>query len=142
MVLSDLNKKVIGNLGKKIKPQVKLLGADALERLFTCHPQAKSYFTNFSGFTAKDKQVQDHGVLVLDALVEATNHLDNLPHHLEDLAKKHGTNLLVDPHNFALFSDCIAVTLAAHLSEFCPTTHCAFDKFLEEVIHQLNSQYR
>ncbi|XP_069762789.1 hemoglobin subunit alpha-1-like [Narcine bancroftii] len=142
MVLSDANKKAIADLAKKIKPQVKLLGADALERLFTCHPQAKSYFTQFSGFTAKDKPVQDHGVVVLNALLEAANHLDNLSHHLEGLSEKHGTEILVSPNNFKLLSECFAVTLGAHLANFDPETHCAFDKFLEEVSYHLNSHYR
>nr|P20245.1 RecName: Full=Hemoglobin subunit alpha-2; AltName: Full=Alpha-2-globin; AltName: Full=Hemoglobin alpha-2 chain [Torpedo marmorata] len=141
-VLSEGNKKIIKNLLQKIHSQTEVLGAEALARLFECHPQTKSYFPKFSGFSANDKRVKHHGDLVLKALVDTNDHLDDLPHHLHKLAEKHGKDLLVDPHNFKLFSDCIAVTLAAHLQEKSPETHCAVDKFLEEVTYQLSSLYR
>ncbi|XP_032896870.1 hemoglobin subunit alpha-like [Amblyraja radiata] len=142
MVLSAANKQVIHQLAETLHANAAVLGADALARLFELHPQTKTYFKGFAGYHATDPQVIAHGTKVIEALAKAADHLDNLPKHLEKLAKKHGTELLVDPHNFVLFSDIIVVTLAIHLPSFTPATHTAIDKFLEEVAHQLSSEYR
>nr|1CG5_A Chain A, PROTEIN (HEMOGLOBIN) [Hemitrygon akajei]1CG8_A Chain A, PROTEIN (HEMOGLOBIN) [Hemitrygon akajei] len=141
-VLSSQNKKAIEELGNLIKANAEAWGADALARLFELHPQTKTYFSKFSGFEACNEQVKKHGKRVMNALADATHHLDNLHLHLEDLARKHGENLLVDPHNFHLFADCIVVTLAVNLQAFTPVTHCAVDKFLELVAYELSSCYR
>ncbi|XP_059834658.1 hemoglobin subunit alpha [Hypanus sabinus] len=142
MVLSGPNKKAIEELGNLIKANAEAWGADALARLFELHPQAKTYFTKFKSFDASDEQVRKHGQRVMNALAEATHNLDNLHAHLEDLARKHGEKLLVDPQNFHLFADCIVVTLAINLQSFAPVTHCAVDKFLELLAYELSSCYR
>ncbi|XP_032896875.1 hemoglobin subunit alpha-like [Amblyraja radiata] len=140
MVLSEADKHAIRQVAHQIKP--KSYGADALARLFEIHPQTKTYFPSFTSYLATDPHVIAHGTKVFEALVKATEHLDDLPKHLEKLAKKHGSELLVDPHNFELFSDIIVATLAIHLPSFTPATHTSVDKFLEEVAHQLSSAYR
>ncbi|XP_072124664.1 hemoglobin subunit alpha-like [Mobula birostris] len=142
MVLSSHNKQVIEELGHHIKANAEAWGADALARLFELHPQTKTYFKKFSTYKASDPSVKKHGGVVMTALADAAHSVDNLSSHLEPLAKKHGKDLLVDPHNFLLFADCIAVTLAIHLPAFTPATHCAVDKFLELLAHELSSNYR
>ncbi|XP_072124666.1 hemoglobin subunit alpha-like [Mobula birostris] len=142
MVLSEGNKQIIRKLAKDIKDNAEALGADALARLFLLHPQTKTYFKKFTSFKANDASVKAHGCRVMDAVVGAAQHLDNLGEQLNFLAHKHGEELLVDPHNFHLFADCIAVTLAVHLPVFTPEVHCAVDKFLELLSHHLSSKYR
>ncbi|XP_072916912.1 hemoglobin subunit alpha-like [Hemitrygon akajei] len=142
MVLSSQNKKVLVQLGILIKANAEAWGADALARLFELHPQTKTYFSKFSGFDACNEHVKKHGLRVMNALAEATHHLDNLHLHLEDLARKHGEQLVVDPPNFHLFAVCILVTLAAHLHAFPLATHCAVDKFLQLISDELSSYYR
>nr|AAX49345.1 alpha 1 globin [Bathyraja eatonii] len=142
MVLSDANKQEIHHVAELIKAHAEAVGADALARLFELHPQTKTYFPNFSGYHATDAPVKAHGAKVINAVLKAAEHLDDLPKHLEKLATKHGHELLVDPHNFVLFSDIIVVTLATRLPTFSPATHRAIDKFLEELVHQLSSKYR
>ncbi|XP_062914868.1 hemoglobin subunit alpha-like [Mobula hypostoma] len=142
MVLSSHNKQVIEELGNHIKANAEAWGADALARLFELHPQTKTYFKKFNTYKASDPSVKKHGGVVMGALADAAHSVDNLSSHLEHLAKKHGEELLVDPHNFHLFADCIIVTLAIHLPGFTPATHCAVDKFLELVAHELSSKYR
>ncbi|XP_059834657.1 hemoglobin subunit alpha-like [Hypanus sabinus] len=142
MVLSGPNKQVIEELGIQIKANAEAWGADALARLFEIHPQAKTYFPKFNGYKASDPAVRKHGCLVMKAVADAAQNVDNLSKHLESLAKKHGEELLVDPHNFQLLADCITVTLAINLTAFTPATHCAVDKFLELLAHELSSKYR
>ncbi|XP_055507174.1 hemoglobin subunit alpha-like [Leucoraja erinacea] len=142
MVLSESNKQVIHQLAETLRANAAVLGADALARLFELHPQTKTYFPSFTGYHAADPHVIAHGTKVFEALAKAAEHLDDLPHHLDKLAERHGHELLVDPHNFVLFSNIIVVTLALHLPSFTPATHTAIDKFLEEVAHQLSSKYR
>ncbi|XP_059835616.1 hemoglobin subunit alpha-like [Hypanus sabinus] len=142
MVLSDANKKIIRSLGKDIKANAELLGADALARLFQLHPQTKTYFGKFATFDACDTAVKLHGSRVMNVVGDAALNVDNLRQLLESLADKHGKQLLVDPNNFHLFADCIAVTLAIYLPDFSPEIHRAVDKFLELVTHELVSKYR
>ncbi|XP_072916906.1 hemoglobin subunit alpha-like [Hemitrygon akajei] len=142
MVLSDANKKIIKRLGKDIKAKAELLGADALARLFMLHPQTKTYFQNFTAFDASDTAVKMHGSKVMSVVGDAALNVDNLRQLLDSLADKHGKDLLVDPNNFHLFADCIAVTLAIYLPEFTPEIHRAVDKFLELVTHEMVSKYR
>ncbi|XP_051877311.1 hemoglobin subunit alpha-like [Pristis pectinata] len=142
MVLSDANRQVIESLGRDLAANAEALGADALARLFDVHPQTKTYFPKFTGFKSSDQQVKDHGHQVMKAVAKAAQNLDNLPTHMRELAKKHGKELLVDPQNFNLFADCIAVTLAIYLSSFPAAAHCAVDKFLELLTHELRSDYR
>ncbi|XP_059834653.1 hemoglobin subunit alpha-like [Hypanus sabinus] len=142
MVLSGHNKQVIEELGNLIKANAEAWGADALARLFEIHPQAKTYFPKFNGYKASDPAVRKHGCLVMEAVADAAHNVDNLSKHLESLAKKHGEELLVDPHNFQLLADCIVITLAINLQAFTPATHCAVDKFLELLAHELSSKYR
>ncbi|XP_062913478.1 hemoglobin subunit alpha-like [Mobula hypostoma] len=142
MVLSEGNKQMIRKLAKDIKDNAEVLGADALARLFLIHPQTKTYFKKFTSFKASDPSVKAHGRRVMDAVVGAAQHLDNLGEQLNFLAHRHGEELLVDPNNFHIFADCITVTLATHLPSFTPEAHCAVDKFLELVIHHLVSKYR
>ncbi|XP_062913467.1 hemoglobin subunit alpha-like [Mobula hypostoma] len=142
MVLSGPNKQVIEELGNHIKANAEAWGAEALARLFEIHPQAKTYFPKFNGYKASDQPVRRHGRIVMEAVADAAHNVDNLSKHLEKLAKRHGEELLVDPHNFHLLADCITVTLAIHLPAFSPATHCAVDKFLELLAHELSSKYR
>ncbi|XP_059835618.1 hemoglobin subunit alpha-like [Hypanus sabinus] len=142
MVLSSQNKKVLVELGILIKANAEAWGADALARLFELHPQTKRYFSKFSGFDASDEQVRKHGQRVMNALAEATRNVDNLHVHLEDLARKHGEVICVDPQNFHLFAVCILVTLATHLQAFPLATHCAVHKFLQLITDELSTYYR
>ncbi|XP_067859234.1 hemoglobin subunit alpha-like [Heptranchias perlo] len=142
MPLSAADKAEIKQLSGPLAAHADEWGADILARLFAVYPTTKTYFLEFHDFTAHGPRVIKHGGVVVTALANAANHLDDLPGHLAKLALKHGQELKVDPHNFYLIAHCILVTLSTRLKEFKPATHCAADKFLLEVAQILSSKYR
>nr|P07408.1 RecName: Full=Hemoglobin subunit alpha; AltName: Full=Alpha-globin; AltName: Full=Hemoglobin alpha chain [Squalus acanthias] len=141
-VLSAADKTAIKHLTGSLRTNAEAWGAESLARMFATTPSTKTYFSKFTDFSANGKRVKAHGGKVLNAVADATDHLDNVAGHLDPLAVLHGTTLCVDPHNFPLLTQCILVTLAAHLTELKPETHCALDKFLCEVATALGSHYR
>ncbi|XP_078096147.1 hemoglobin subunit alpha [Mustelus asterias] len=141
MILSEIEKQKIGKIAQVLAKSPEAFGAEALARLFVTHPGSKSYF-DYKDYSAAGAKVQVHGGKVIRAVVKAAEHLDDLHSHLEGLALIHGKKLLVDPQNFPMLSECIIVTLATHLADFCPATHCAIDKLLSAICQELSSRYR
>nr|P02021.1 RecName: Full=Hemoglobin subunit alpha; AltName: Full=Alpha-globin; AltName: Full=Hemoglobin alpha chain [Heterodontus portusjacksoni]prf//762100A hemoglobin alpha [Heterodontus portusjacksoni] len=129
-------------LSKVLAQNAEAFGAEALARMFTVYAATKSYFKDYKDFTAAAPSIKAHGAKVVTALAKACDHLDDLKTHLHKLATFHGSELKVDPANFQYLSYCLEVALAVHLTEFSPETHCALDKFLTNVCHELSSRYR
>lgn len=79
-----------------------------LNRMFTEHPDTKSYFTHFKGMDSAEEmkqsnQVRGHGKKVFSAINDMVQHLDNSEAFLGiviPLGKKHATQLKIDPKNF------------------------------------------
>ncbi|PIO26168.1 Hemoglobin subunit alpha-C [Aquarana catesbeiana] len=117
-------------------------GAEALHRMFLCHPQTKTYFPNFD-FHANSAHLKNHGKKVMNALTDAVKHLDHPEASLSSLSDLHAFTLRVDPGNFALLSNNILVVVAVHHSDkLSYETHQALDKFLNVVSGLLTSKYR
>nr|3MKB_A Chain A, Hemoglobin subunit alpha [Isurus oxyrinchus]3MKB_C Chain C, Hemoglobin subunit alpha [Isurus oxyrinchus] len=138
---TGVERSTIGAIAKILASTPEAYGAEALARLFATHPGAKSYF-DYADYSAAGAKVQLHGGKVIRAVVSAAEHDDDLHAHLMVLAVTHGKKLLVDPSNFPMLSECILVTLATHLAEFSPATHCAVDKLLSAISSELSSKYR
>lgn len=79
-----------------------------LNRMFTEHPDTKSYFTHFKGMDSAEEmkqsdQVRGHGKRVFSAINDLVQHLDNTEAFLgvlNPLGQKHATQLKIDPKNF------------------------------------------
>uniref|UniRef100_A0A8D0EY70 Globin domain-containing protein n=1 Tax=Strix occidentalis caurina TaxID=311401 RepID=A0A8D0EY70_STROC len=68
-----------------------------LDRMFTDHPDTKTYFTHFKGMDStkemkQSDQVGGHSKMVFTAINNMVQHLDN--------SKTHATQLKTDPKNF------------------------------------------
>ncbi|XP_075035968.1 hemoglobin subunit alpha-2-like [Mixophyes fleayi] len=117
-------------------------GGEAMQRLFLCDPQTKTYFPNFDCHKVSP-QIANQGKKVVDALTEAVKHLDNIEGALDKLSDLHAYDLRVDPGNFPLLAHQFLVVIAIHLhKKFDCCTHQAVDKFLARVGCCLTSKYR
>ncbi|XP_078520449.1 hemoglobin subunit zeta [Lissotriton helveticus] len=142
MTLTAAEKASLVALSGKISGHAEALGAEALDRLFLCFPQSKTYFRHFD-LTPGSADIKRHGGKVLSAIGEAAKHVDNLQQALSKLSDLHAYNLRVDPVNFKVLAHCIETVLAAHFpAEFTPEAHAAWDKFLAAVSAVLTSKYR
>ncbi|XP_072336871.1 hemoglobin subunit alpha-like [Scyliorhinus torazame] len=141
MIFTDNDKNEIMPIIKVLEQNAEKLGAESLARMFALYPGSKVYF-HFEDFSAAGPKVKKHGAKVIGAITKAAHHLDDLHGHLEGLAETHGKVLLVDPQNFPKLCQCIEVTLASHLTEFLPSTHCSIDKLLTVICQILSSRYR
>ncbi|KAM4026502.1 hemoglobin subunit alpha-2-like [Anomaloglossus baeobatrachus] len=117
-------------------------GGEALYRMFLSNPQTKTYFPGFE--IHKDSpQIKAHGKKVVNALTEASKHMDNIEGALGNLIDRHAYDLRVDPGNFKLLAHHILVTIATHFPDkFDCMTHQALDKFLAAVGAALTCKYR
>uniref|UniRef100_A0A8C9EPP6 superoxide dismutase n=1 Tax=Pavo cristatus TaxID=9049 RepID=A0A8C9EPP6_PAVCR len=83
-------------------------GTAVLVRMFTEHPDTKSYFTHFKGMDSAEEMkqsdhVRGHGKRVFTAINDMVQHLDNTEAFLgilNPLGQKHATQLKIDPKNF------------------------------------------
>ncbi|XP_049623966.1 hemoglobin subunit zeta-like [Suncus etruscus] len=142
MSLTKAERTHVLSLWDKVSAQANVVGPEALERLFCCFPQTKTYFPHFD-LSAGSAQLQAHGTKVLNALGEAVKSLDNVSGALAKLSELHAYVLRVDPVNFKLLAHCLLVTLAAHFpDDFTAETHAALDKFLTLVSSVLTEKYR
>nr|P83113.1 RecName: Full=Hemoglobin subunit alpha-2; AltName: Full=Alpha-2-globin; AltName: Full=Hemoglobin alpha-2 chain [Telmatobius peruvianus] len=117
-------------------------GGEALYRLFLSNPQTKTYFPNFD-FHKDSPQIKAHGKKVVDALTEASKHLDNINGALSKLFDLHAFELRVDPGNFPLLAHHINVTIAVMFpDDKFDIAHHQLDKFLAAVGGSLTSKYR
>ncbi|XP_072274995.1 hemoglobin subunit alpha-C-like [Pyxicephalus adspersus] len=142
MALNADDKAHIQAIWPSVASHAEQYGADALYRMFLCHPQTKTYFPNFD-FSANSAQLKNQGKKVLHALSEVVKHLDHAEATLSHLSDLHAFTLRVDPGNFALLSNNILVVIAMHHSDkFDSLTHQALDKFMNYVSGVLTSKYR
>uniref|UniRef100_A0AAA9S8G7 Hemoglobin subunit zeta n=2 Tax=Bos TaxID=9903 RepID=A0AAA9S8G7_BOVIN len=111
-------------------------------RLFSCYPQAKTYFPHFDLHTGS-AQLRAHGSRVVAAVGDAVKSIDNVTSALSKLSELHAYVLRVDPVNFKFLSHCLLVTLASHFpADFTADVHAAWDKFLSIVSGVLTEKYR
>ncbi|KAG8432884.1 hypothetical protein GDO86_017224 [Hymenochirus boettgeri] len=142
MMLSAEDKKHIKAIWPSVAAHADQFGADALYRMFLSNPQTKTYFPKFD-FHKDSAQMKAHGKKVVDALTEASNHLDNIGGTLSKLSDLHAHDMRVDPGNFPLLSHHILVVIALHFpKQFDFAAHQALDKFLATVSAVLTSKYR
>nr|P07430.2 RecName: Full=Hemoglobin subunit alpha-1; AltName: Full=Alpha-1-globin; AltName: Full=Hemoglobin alpha-1 chain; AltName: Full=Hemoglobin alpha-major chain [Xenopus borealis]AAA49643.1 alpha-I globin protein [Xenopus borealis] len=142
MLLSADDKKHIKAIMPSIAAHGDKFGGEALYRMFLVNPKTKTYFPTFD-FHHNSKQISAHGKKVVDALNEASNHLDNIAGSLSKLSDLHAYDLRVDPGNFPLLAHNILVVVAMNFpKQFDPATHKALDKFLATVSSVLTSKYR
>ncbi|XP_068102905.1 hemoglobin subunit alpha-B-like [Hyperolius riggenbachi] len=142
MPFSGQEKQDITNIWGKVAGNADNLGGEAMERLFRCYPQTKTYFSKMN-LEHGSPAVKAQGGKVLKAVGLATQHIDNLSGALSALSDLHAHNLRVDPGNFGLLNQCILVVLAVHFPEdFTPCAHAAWDKFLASISACLTSKYR
>ncbi|KAG9465103.1 hemoglobin subunit alpha-5-like [Eleutherodactylus coqui] len=142
MTFSEAEKAAITGMWAKIAPHTDSIGAEALERLFCCFPQTKTYFSHFD-LCHGSKDLHSHGGKVVKAIGTAAQHLDSIDSALSTLSDLHAQKLRVDPGNFRLLSHSIQVTMAVHFpNDFNACTQAAWDKFLCKVSSVLVSKYR
>ena len=68
-------------------------------RLFSCYPQAKTYFPHFD-LHSGSAQLRAHGSKVVAAVGDAVKSIDNVASALSKLSELHAYVLRVDPVNF------------------------------------------
>ncbi|XP_025130980.1 hemoglobin subunit zeta-like [Bubalus kerabau] len=142
MSLTRAERTIIVSMWSKISTQADLIGTETLERLFSCYPQAKTYFPHFDLHTGS-AQLRAHGSKVVAAVGDAVKSIDNVTSALSKLSELHAYVLRVDPVNFKFLSHCLLVTLASHFpADFTADAHAAWDKFLSIVSGVLTEKYR
>ncbi|XDB64066.1 PREDICTED: hemoglobin subunit zeta [Capra hircus] len=142
MSLTRTERTIILSLWSKISTQADVIGTETLERLFSCYPQAKTYFPHFD-LHSGSAQLRAHGSKVVAAVGDAVKSIDNVTSALSKLSELHAYVLRVDPVNFKFLSHCLLVTLASHFpADFTADAHAAWDKFLSIVSGVLTEKYR
>ncbi|XP_040085046.1 hemoglobin subunit zeta [Oryx dammah] len=142
MSLTRAERTIIVSMWSKISTQADIIGTETLERLFSCYPQAKTYFPHFD-LHSGSAQLRAHGSKVAAAVGDAVKSIDNVASALSKLSELHAYVLRVDPVNFKFLSHCLLVTLASHFpADFTADAHAAWDKFLSIVSGVLTEKYR
>ncbi|NWZ42769.1 CYGB1 protein, partial [Brachypodius atriceps] len=122
-------------------------GTAVLVRMFTEHPDTKSYFTHFKGMDSAEEmkqsdQVRGHGKKVFSAINDMVQHLDNSEAFLgivTPLGKKHATQLKIDPKNFRIICDIILQLME---EKFGGDSKASFEKVTNEICTHLNNIYK
>nr|XP_033818624.1 hemoglobin subunit beta-like [Geotrypetes seraphini] len=122
------------------------VGADILCRLLCVYPWCGRYFTSFGDLKCEDSichnaQVKAHGARVLNSILDASKHLNDLTGYYAKLSKHHCESLHVDPANFYLMKKVMLVSLAIHCKSFDAHTQHCMTKFLHAVADSLGKQY-
>ncbi|XP_052491417.1 hemoglobin subunit zeta-like [Budorcas taxicolor] len=142
MSLTRAERTIVVSMWSKISTQADAIGTETLERLFSCYPQAKTYFPHFD-LHSGSAQLRAHGSKVVAAVGDAVKSIDNVTSALSKLSELHAYVLRVDPVNFKFLSHCLLVTLASHFpADFTADAHAAWDKFLSIVSGVLTEKYR
>ncbi|KAM7227851.1 hypothetical protein CapIbe_020305 [Capra ibex] len=142
MSLTRAERTIVVSMWSKISTQADVIGTETLERLFSCYPQAKTYFPHFD-LHSGSAQLRAHGSKVVAAVGDAVKSIDNVTSALSKLSELHAYVLRVDPVNFKFLSHCLLVTLASHFpADFTADAHAAWDKFLSIVSGVLTEKYR
>uniref|UniRef100_A0AC11CZF9 Hemoglobin subunit zeta n=1 Tax=Ovis aries TaxID=9940 RepID=A0AC11CZF9_SHEEP len=163
MSLTRAERTIVVSMWSKISTQADVIGTETLERLFSCYPQAKTYFPHFDLHSGSAQlrahgsktyfphfdlhsgsaQLRAHGSKVVAAVGDAVKSIDNVASALSKLSELHAYVLRVDPVNFKFLSHCLLVTLASHFpADFTADAHAAWDKFLSLVSGVLTEKYR
>ncbi|XP_054044039.1 cytoglobin-1-like isoform X1 [Rissa tridactyla] len=116
-------------------------------RMFTEHPDTKSYFAHFKGMDSAEEmkqsdQVRGHGKKVFTAINDMVQHLDNSEAFLgivNPLGKKHATQLKIDPKNFRIICDIILQLMEEKFGGDCKAS---FEKVTNEICTHLNNVYK
>ncbi|TRZ15051.1 hypothetical protein HGM15179_012031 [Zosterops borbonicus] len=117
------------------------------QRMFTEHPDTKSYFTHFKGMDSAEEmkqsdQVRGHGKKVFSTINDMVQHLDNSEAFLgivTPLGKKHATQLKIDPKNFRIICDIILQLME---EKFGGDSKASFEKVTNEICTHLNNIYK
>ncbi|XP_058510210.1 hemoglobin subunit alpha-like [Solea solea] len=143
MSLSGKDKAVVSNLWGKIASNYDVIGAEALGRMLTVSPQTKTYFSHWSDLSPGSEQVKKHGAVILKAIGEAVEGIDDIKLNLSRLSELHAFKLQVDPNNFKILSHSIQLVIAMYYpKEFTPEVQLSVDKFLQNVALGLSERYR
>ncbi|XP_040552356.1 eye-globin isoform X2 [Gallus gallus] len=118
-----------------------------MKRMFTEHPDTKSYFTHFKGMDSAEEmkqsdQVRGHGKRVFTAINDMVQHLDNTEAFLgilNPLGQKHATQLKIDPKNFRIICDIILQLMEEKFGGDCKAS---FEKVTNEICTHLTNIYK
>uniref|UniRef100_A0A3P9D4C6 Globin domain-containing protein n=1 Tax=Maylandia zebra TaxID=106582 RepID=A0A3P9D4C6_9CICH len=105
--------------------------------LFLClflivYPWTQRYFAGFGNLY--------NAAVVMQGLEKVVK--NNIKATFTELSTLHSEKLQVDPDNFMLLGDFLAIVVAAQLGkDFTPEVHAAFQKFLAVVVSSLRRQY-
>ncbi|KAM9393180.1 hemoglobin subunit beta-2-like [Pholidichthys leucotaenia] len=145
VVWTEFERSTIQDIFSKINYDV--VGPAALSRCLIVYPWTQRYFGGFGNLynaaaIMENPKVAAHGRVVLKGLELAQKNMDSIKATFADLSKLHSEKLLVDPDNFKLLTDCLAIVVAAELGEdFTAEVHAVFQKFLAVVVASLRKQY-
>ncbi|XP_071976918.1 hemoglobin subunit beta-2-like [Engystomops pustulosus] len=122
-------------------------GQEALTRLLIVYPWTQRYFSFLdhpSSFTiiAGNPKVKADGRLVLKAIGNAIQHLDEVKHCLANLSKIHAQKLLVDPGNFKHMAKILVLVLAMKLgTALTPQVQAVWEKFGSVLVAAMSQAY-
>ncbi|KAM8967248.1 hemoglobin subunit beta-2-like [Pelodytes ibericus] len=138
-------KAAITSVWKKVDTETD--GLAALSRLLIVYPWTQRYFSSFGNVSnataiAGNSKVRAHGKVVLSAIGNAIQHIDNVKASLRDLSEIHAFKLHVDPENFKRLGEVLVIVLAAKLgAAFTPKVQAAWEKFNAVLVAGLSQGY-
>ncbi|KAB5531096.1 hypothetical protein PHYPO_G00136980 [Pangasianodon hypophthalmus] len=142
---SQSERSAIADLWDKI--DVDEIGPQALARVLIVYPWTQRYFDKFGNLNSVaailgNPKVAAHGKVVLNALHNAVQNLDNIKATYSKLSQLHCEILNVDPDNFRLLADCLTIVIATKFgAAFTPEIQATWQKFLAVVVAALSSRY-
>ncbi|XP_006011843.1 cytoglobin-1-like [Latimeria chalumnae] len=147
MALSDAEVQTARDVWGQIYANAEENGTIILVRMFTEHPDTKSYFGNFKGMGSaaemeQSAQVRTHGKKIFSALNDMIQHLDSTDALLgvvNPLGKKHATQLKVDPKNFKIICNILLQVLD---EKFGGDARAGFEKVTDVLCTHLNHAYK
>ncbi|KAJ0015761.1 hypothetical protein NQD34_014051 [Periophthalmus magnuspinnatus] len=123
------------------------IGPKALCRCLIVYPWTQRYFGGYGNLynaTAikSNPLIAAHGVKVLHGLDRAVKNMDNIKATYAELSVLHSEKLHVDPDNFRLLADCLAIVIAGKMGPaFTSEIQAALQKFVAVVVNALGRQY-
>ncbi|XP_031597148.2 hemoglobin subunit beta-like [Oreochromis aureus] len=142
---TDFERATIKDIFSKIDYEI--VGPAAISRCLIVYPWTQRYFAGFGNLynaaaITSNPKVAAHGKVVMQGLEKAVKNMDNIKATFTELSTLHSEKLQVDPDNFMLLGDCLAIVVASQLGkDFTPEVHAAFQKFLAVVVSSLRRQY-
>uniref|UniRef100_A0A3P9D5Q8 Globin domain-containing protein n=1 Tax=Maylandia zebra TaxID=106582 RepID=A0A3P9D5Q8_9CICH len=127
---TDFERATIKDIFSKIDYEV--VGPAAISRFLIVYPWTQRYFAGFGNLY--------NAAVVMQGLEKVVK--NNIKATFTELSTLHSEKLQVDPDNFMLLGDFLAIVVAAQLGkDFTPEVHAAFQKFLAVVVSSLRRQY-